>query len=141
MASTIEQVTREIRERAEQVRTELQAKEEAYRRETAGLRQELSRLEAALTNLTGQVGAPERRAASRATSARRAPRGQNKAAILKVVSERAGVSPGEIASATGIASATVYSTVNKLLHQGEVEQVELPGGQKGYRIPGEQSAA
>ena len=40
---------------------------------------------------------------------------------------------GEVASATGIARATVASTLGKLARDGELERADLPGGRVGFR--------
>ncbi len=76
-------------------------------------------------------GQPER------SSRPRAPRGQNRAKILAVVSERSGVSAAEVAQSTGIASPTVHSTLAKLASGGEVVKEQLPSGGAGYRLPDE----
>gem|GEM_PF-6369181 len=51
-----------------------------------------------------------------------------------MVSERAGVSPSEIAQATSIAQPVVYSTLKKLVDKGQVVKEELPGGTTGYKV-------
>ena len=52
-----------------------------------------------------------------------------------MISERSGVSPAEIAQATRISAATVYSTLAKMTAAGEVAKENLPSGGVGYRIP------
>src|SRR3712207_3960692 len=101
MEMTLERVAQDIRERSEQVRRELAERERAHRAETQGLRDELARLDAALRAMGGDATGVEPERPSR----RRAPRGQNRAKILAVVSERSGVSAAEVAQSTGIASA------------------------------------
>jgi DNA-binding transcriptional ArsR family regulator len=102
--------------------------------------EEIPRLEAALKALDQADGrspartkpaAARRRATGRRPSTRkRAPRGQNREAILRVISERHGVSAGEVANATKIAKPTVYTTISKLLKEGTVKRTEdgRPGG-------------
>lgn len=97
--------------------------------------EEIPRLEAALKALDEMDGRPasRTRASTRKTTARRrsttkrAPRGQNRDAILKVISERHGVSAGEVANATKIAKPTVYSTISKLLKEGAVKRTKDGG--------------
>jgi hypothetical protein len=48
---------------------------------------------------------------------------------------RKGVTAGELAVATGIARATVASTVARLAGIGTLERVELAGGGVGFRLP------
>src|SRR3954451_23732939 len=99
--------------------------------------EEIPRLEAALKALDqvdGRAGArakpaPGRRAATprRRSTGKRAPRGQNREAILRVISERHGVGAGEVANATKIAQPTVYSTISKLLKDGAVKRTKDGG--------------
>jgi sugar-specific transcriptional regulator TrmB len=79
------------------------------------------------------VSAPTRPSSRK--SRRRAPRGQNREAILSVVSSRPGVSATEIAEVTKISRAVTYNTLAKLVSRGEVAKTELPGGQTGYTTP------
>ena len=139
MTTTLDRVAEDIRGRAEQLRHELAERERAYRAETQQIRDELARLDAALRAMGDEARVPERRVAS--PSGPRAPRGQHKAKILDVVSERSGVTPAEIAQATGIASATVYSTLAKMTSAGDVVKEELPSGGVGFRIAGERPEA
>jgi predicted ArsR family transcriptional regulator len=64
---------------------------------------------------------------SRRATRKRAPRGQNREAILRVISERHGVSAGDVANATEIAKPTVYSTISKLLKEGAVKRTKDGG--------------
>ena len=99
--------------------------------------EEIPRLEAALKALDqadGRGSARSRPAsrsrtttASRRSGRKRAPRGQNRDAILRVISERHGVSAGEVANATKIAKPTVYSTISKLLKDGAVKRTRDGG--------------
>ena len=131
----LDRVLREIRERADESRA-------AY--------EESRRLEAALVALgdgasTPPVAAapPARRARSangtraprsRSASGARAPRGENLRRIRESVSQRPGATAGEIGVATGIARATVASTLGKLARDGELEKTDLPSGRVGYRV-------
>ncbi len=131
--TTLDRVAQDIRERADQLRTELAERERVFRAETQRVRDELARLDGALRAMEGDLNMPYR--GGERASALRAPRGQNKARILGVVGERSGVSAAEIAKATGIASATVSSTLAKLASAGEVLREQLPGGGVGFRLP------
>jgi DNA-binding transcriptional ArsR family regulator len=56
--------------------------------------------------------------ARQAAQSRRAPRGANREAILRLARERPGISVSEIADATGIGKPTVHSTVYTLKRRG-----------------------
>ncbi len=133
MATTLDRVAQDIRERADQVRAELAERERVFRAETQRVRDELARLDGALRAMEGDHEVPGPRGARAPVP--RAPRGRNRARILGVVGERSGVSAAEVAQATGIASATVSSTLAKLASAGEVEREQLPGGGVGFRLP------
>jgi CRP-like cAMP-binding protein len=126
----VDRILQEIRERKEASRA---AYEESQR---------LQRALAALDQQDGRSRGPETRRRGRggASTARRGPRaapGANRAAILAAVRERPGVTAGELAAATGIARATVSSTVARLATSGALERTELPGGGVGFRLPAE----
>jgi IclR helix-turn-helix domain len=73
--------------------------------------------------------------AGRTTPARkRAPRGANRAAVLRVVGERPGVSAPEIAAVSGVSGGTLYSLLRTLSQRGELEKRDLPSGQTGYTL-------
>ncbi len=133
--TTSDRVAQDIRERAEQLRGELAERERVFRAEAQRMRDELARLDGALRAMGGAPvvlgGGDERPSVF--------PRGQSKARILGVVGERAGVSAAEVAQATGIASATVSSTLAKLASSGEVLREQLPGGRVDFRLPDRRS--
>jgi hypothetical protein len=79
------------------------------------------------------VGGERGRPVSR-RSGTRAKRGQNKAAVFGVISERPGVTVTELAATTGIAKPLIYNTTRAGVGRGELEKVALPGGQHGFRI-------
>jgi DNA-binding IclR family transcriptional regulator len=54
--------------------------------------------------------------------------------VLAVVSERPGVTAGELVATTGIARPTVSTTLSRLASEGLVARQELPGGGVGFRI-------
>ncbi len=137
--TTLDRVAQDIRERADQLRAELAERERVFRAETQRVRDELARLDGALRAMEGDREVPGRGGEQAPIS--RAPRGQNKAKILDVVGERSGVSATEVAQATGIASATVSSTLAKLASAGEVLREQLPGGRVGFRLPDRQAGA
>ncbi len=53
MATTLERVARDIRERADQLRAELAEREREYREATGPMREELARLDGALRAMEG----------------------------------------------------------------------------------------
>jgi hypothetical protein len=103
--------------------------------------EEMERLEAALRALEG-VGGPAtpeggatsaRRARASSNGARRrAPRGANRDAVLRAVSERPGASAAELSSASGVAANAVYVQLGRLVADGIVVKRELPSGRSGY---------
>src|SRR4051794_12015979 len=113
---------------------------------------EYQRLEVASAALDGLTAAqPVRKSAaeppatspapsrSTATSRRRstgprAPRGANRAAVLRVLEERPGVSVSELATAAGVGRTVLYSLLRTLQGRGEVAREQLPGGATGYRL-------
>jgi DNA-binding IclR family transcriptional regulator len=54
---------------------------------------------------------------------------------VAVARERPGATAGELAAATGIARATVSSTLARLVSSGALERTQLPGGGVGFRVP------
>jgi hypothetical protein len=73
--------------------------------------------------------------AGRTTPTRkRAPRGANRAAVLRAVGERPGVSAPEIAAVSGVSGATLYALLRTLSQRGELEKRDLPSGQTGYTL-------
>jgi DNA-binding transcriptional ArsR family regulator len=70
----------------------------------------------------------------------RAPRGANRAAVLKAVSERPGASASELAAASGVSRPVVYNLLKSLTERGELVRRELPGGVAGYAPTPEPSA-
>jgi hypothetical protein len=120
MVDLFDRVLREIRERKEQARAAVE---------------ESRRLEAALAALdAGRVEGSRASRPTRRQPAACAPRGANRAAVLTVVGERPGVSAGQVTSATGIARPIATSTLAKLVADGGLERVELPGRTRGYRL-------
>lgn len=132
MADLVGQIQRDIEQRL---------------KELAPLIEEKDQLEAVLSALTGErngvaAAAPAASrartngngAATRAPYAggrrRRAPRGANREAILKIVERQPGVSASEVAEQTGIAKPTVHTTISQLKRKGILE----PEGANGVRL-------
>jgi hypothetical protein len=76
----------------------------------------------------------------RRSSGTRAPRGANRAAVLRVVEQRPGVSVAELASASSVGRTVLYGLLRRLEEQGEVAKEQLPGGSTGYRLSSPPSA-
>ena len=129
----LDRVLREIRERKQAAQA---AVEESAR---------LERALAALEQTAGEAGTPGqegRRRSGRGPRARpRAAPDANRAAVLAVVGERPGATAGEVGEATGIARATVSSTLARLVEAGALERVELPSGGVGFRARSDATAA
>lgn len=121
MADLVAQIQRDIEKRLKELRPLIEEKDQ---------------LEAVLAALSGEsvangavASAP--RARSRAATparapyaggkSRRAPRGANREAILKIVGERPGISAAEVAEITNIAKPTVHTTISQLKRKGILE--------------------
>jgi DNA-binding transcriptional ArsR family regulator len=132
MADLVGQIQRDIEQRL---------------KELAPLIEEKDQLEAVLAALTGELDGrgtpaprptrPRANGASTGTRApyaggkrRRAPRGANREAILKIVEQQPGVSASEVAEQTGIAKPTVHTTISQLKRKGILE----PEGANGVRL-------
>jgi Fic family protein len=128
------------------ITTEIRARLDASRAAVA----EYQRLEAARRALDGSDGATatgggtrrqgsaparQRRTGRRASVRKRAPRGANRQAVLRVVSERPGVTAAELTAASGVERNTLYALLATLTKRGELERRELPAGKTGYATP------
>jgi hypothetical protein len=82
-------------------------------------------------NVVGPSPAPK---APRRPVAKRAPRGANREAVLRVVGDRPGVGVNELASATGVTKPVLYALLSRLLDQGEIVKDALPSGSTGYAL-------
>jgi transposase len=105
--------------------------------ETRAVVQEHNRLEAALAALdtvteTGGQTAAQPKPTRGKPRRKRAPHGANREAVLRVVEERPGVSPAEIASASGVRQNVVYVELRRLVEAGELTKQQMPGGRVGY---------
>lgn len=131
MADLVAQIQRDIERRLAVLRPLIEEKEQ---------------LEAVLAALSGE-GPGDGGARSRARSAtgrtrapyaggraRRAPRGANREAILKVVGERPGITAAEVAEITQIAKPTVHTTISQLKRKGILE----PEGTNGVKLAEQQ---
>ena len=131
MAELVGQIQRDIEKRLRELRPLIEEKEQ---------------LEAVLAALNGDYSAPANgtaaRSRARATASpsgrapyaggksRRAPRGANREAILKLVGERPGISAAEVAEITNIAKPTVHTTISQLKRKGILE----PEGANGVKL-------
>lgn len=124
MADLVGQIQRDIEKRLQELRPLIEEKE---------------RLEAVLAALTNGSEGTRTRARSSATTkrapyaggkSRRAPRGANREAILKVVRERPGITASEVADITRIAKPTVHTTISQLKRKGILE----PEGSGGVKL-------
>jgi predicted HTH transcriptional regulator len=128
MAELVGQIQRDIEKRLRELRPLIEEKEQ---------------LEAVLAALNGEYSAPAGgRARTRTAAApsgrapyaggrsRRAPRGANREAILKLVGERPGISAAEVAEITNIAKPTVHTTISQLKRKGILE----PEGANGVKL-------
>jgi DNA-binding PadR family transcriptional regulator len=82
---------------------------------------------------------PRARAAT--STRKRAPRGANREAVVRVVAERPGVTARELASASQVTGGTLYTLLRRLTEDGTLEKRALPGGQAGYALATDAGAA
>ena len=137
---------------AEQLLQRVHAEIRARLRDAEPAVHEYARLKTALAALNGvaatdthrgsttaPASTPAARTSRRSSSRRhstgtRAPRGANRAAVLRLLEERPGVSVAELASASGVARTALYTLLKTLEQRGEVARAQLPGGSTGYRL-------
>jgi hypothetical protein len=135
--SVLDRVRAEIRARLEQSRAaaeeyrRLEAAEAALRGMNEKTRPTNSK--SARPTSVGRARRSGKPAPDRARGSR-APRGANRAAVLRVVGERPGVGVAELASASGVSRPVLYNLLATLEKSGEIKREELPAGTKGYRV-------
>ncbi|MDW5594491.1 winged helix-turn-helix domain-containing protein [Conexibacter stalactiti] len=131
MADLVGQIQRDIEKRLKELRPLIEEKDQ---------------LEAVLAALSGdyvpangtatparpraRAAVPAGRAPYAGGKSRRAPRGANREAILKLVGERPGISAAEVAEITNIAKPTVHTTISQLKRKGILE----PEGANGVKL-------
>jgi DNA-binding HxlR family transcriptional regulator len=88
---------------------------------------------------TADSAAPSgrRRPSRRRSSAPRALRGANRAAVLRVLADRPGVSSTALSSASGVTKPVLDGLLKTLEQRGEIARQQLPGGATGYGLPAE----
>ena len=131
MSDVIAGLRQDLEERLKEIERELAEHEPLVR--------ERDQIQAALAQhpfatATPAVPAPKRVSTGSEGTSDRAPRGANREAILTLVGQRPGVTATEISEVTKIARAVTYTTLSKLVEQGQLEKTELPGGQTGYKV-------
>lgn len=72
---------------------------------------------------------------------KRAPRGANREAVLRLVAERPGITTSELVASSGVERRTFYTLLSTLTKHGAVERQKLPGGHTGYRRGAETAQA
>lgn len=80
------------------------------------------------------AAAPRPSSRPRRSTGERAPRSANRAAILRVLEERPGVSAADLTSASGVDRTVLHDLLRALEQRGEVAEDQLPGGETGYRL-------
>ena len=121
----VERAIHEIESEAKRIRAEIDKQRKDLEKRVKPLQDQLTDLEDALQRLVRRDGhkpAPKKR-----TAARRAPRGANKQAILAALNKQPGASAAEIATATGIKSTVVSSSLTGMAKQGEVKRTKRNG--------------
>jgi DNA-binding transcriptional ArsR family regulator len=138
----IDQIRKQIEERLEQIRAEEKQLRHALSAlvpshgdsPATGARSRRSRSSSgARSSRRVTAKAATRRAGAKAVSAsatlRGAP-GETKAQVLKTLAEGKSMTAGEVAAASGLARASVSTTLSKLAKSGELVKAE-----RGYQLP------
>ena len=135
MAEVIARVRSEMKDRLREIEAELATVE--------ALVAEKARLERALaTPPFAERSAPTVKAPRARRSARpRAARGANRAALFAALETMPGATVGALASAARVKRPQAYALLRRGVEVGELKQVELAGGQVGYRINAEPETA
>ena len=131
-------IAQQVKARIKQIEDQLK-QHDKLSDELNRLRGALSRLEDQARTRTGRrnrkpettpaSGSRRTRAATSASSPRRAPRGQNKAKVLDAL-KGGPMTASEIAKITGIGSGTVSTMLTKMAKSGELAKAD-----RGYRLP------
>jgi hypothetical protein len=79
------------------------------------------------------------RKTSSAQARTRAPRGANRAAVLRAAQERPGATGAELAAVSGVERNTLNALLARLVKSGELQTLALPTGRTGYAL-GKQAA-
>ena len=79
------------------------------------------------------------RKTSSARARTRAPRGANRAAVLRAAQERPGATGAELAAVSGVERNTLNALLARLVKSGELQTLALPTGRTGYAL-GEHAA-
>ena len=121
----VDRAINEIESEAKRIRAEIEKQRKDLDKRLKPLLDQLSDLDDALRRLAPRDG--RKPAATKPSPSQRAPRGANKQAILAVLKEQPGASASEIATATGIKSTVVSSSLTNLAKQGEVKRTKRNG--------------
>jgi hypothetical protein len=133
MTDLLERVRAEIRERLESSRAAVEEYERL--RAAAAALGESTESAGPVRRSRLAVARPRQRARpANGSPAKRAPRGANREAVLRVLAERPGVSAAELAATSGVARPVLYTLLARLVERGEVVKESLPGGAMGYAL-------
>jgi len=64
----------------------------------------------------------------------RAPRGANRAAVVRALQDRPGATGAELATVSGVERNTLYTVLTRLVREGQVQTQSLPTGRTGYAL-------
>jgi transposase len=90
---------------------------------------------------SGTAKGAARARAGAAPARKRAPRGANREAVLRVIGQRPGVTTRELAAASQVTGGTLYTLLRRLTDEGTLEKRQLAGGQTGYALATSTGAA
>jgi hypothetical protein len=111
------------------------AESEAAKHETELLEAALAALDGAGLRVERSLPSTPRAARTRPraeATAKRAPRGANRQAALRVIGERPGSDVGELVAATGIKRGVLYGLLARLVDDGEIVKQSTVDGLAGY---------
>jgi len=117
--SRIDQVVQLLQDEASELRSRLKGIEDQLQR-FVGMSDGTSAARSASKRSPAQRSTARRAMTKRSTAARRRPRAGNREKILAALKNSPNATSGEIAKATGIARATVASTMSKMRAEGKI---------------------
>lgn len=85
-------------------------------------------------------GSGRARAKAREGPGKRAPRGANREAVLRAVTDRPGATSAELATVSGVERNTLNGLLARLVRDGELQKRSLPTGRAGYALGDARSA-
>lgn len=133
MADLLDRIRAEISTRL----TELRPLVDEHRRLDAALQalgEQTSKTAVAPPVSSPTRGSGRARAKAPARPRKRAPRGANREAVLRAVTDRPGATSAELAAVSGVERNTLNGLLARLVKDGELQKRSLPTGGMGYAL-------